>query len=303
MNAQAATLERPGLVASPSACDCHMHVFDDRFGSLVGGAATPTDAQAEDYLAVQRALGLQRVVVVQANGYGFDNRAMLDAMSFFREGARGVAVVAPDVDDVELQRLTDLGVRGVRLHLLPGGALQWSDLDAIAARVRPFGWHVQLQFDGWTLPQHVEQLRRLPVDCVIDHIGKFLDPGPPPPNDPAFKALLGLLDGGRCWVKLSAPYESSRSGPPGYDDVSPLARTLAASHGERCLWASNWPHPGRLPVPSERSDARPVAGLDRRRSDPPSYPGRQPGRAVWFRPPSTRRCRLGRLNGRAHAPR
>ena len=227
-----------------------MHVFDDRFGSLPGGAATPTGARAEDYLAVQRALGLQRVVVVQANGYGFDNRAMLDAMSCFGEGARGVAVVAPDVDDVELQWLTDLGVRGVRLHLLPGGALQWSDLDVMSARVRPFGWHVQLQFDGWTLSRHVERLRRLPVVCVIDHIGKFLDPGPPLPNDPAFKALLSLLDGGRCWVKLSAPYESSRSGPPGYDDVSLLAQALAASHGERCLWASNWPHPGRLPVPS-----------------------------------------------------
>ncbi len=250
MTEQASELERPELLAPAGACDCHMHVFDERFGSLAGGATTPSGARAKDYLPVQQALGLQRVVVVQANGYGFDNRAVLDAMTCFGEGARGVAVVAPDVGDDELQRLTDLGVRGVRLHMLPGGALQWPDLELIAARVQPFGWHVQVQFDGWTLPQHVDQLRRLPVDCVIDHIGKFLEPSPPRPNDPAFKAMLGLLDGGRCWIKLSAPYESSRSGPPAYDDVTPLARSLATSHGERCLWASNWPHPGRVPVPS-----------------------------------------------------
>ncbi len=246
-----ALIERPQLIAPAGACDCHMHVFDQRFGALAAGAVTPADAAAENYRAVQQALGLQRVVVVQANGYGFDNRGMLEAMHAFGEGARGVAVVAPDVDEAELQRLSDLGVRGARFHMLPGGALQWSDLDAVVARVRPFGWHLQVQLDGWTLPQHVAKLRALAVDCVIDHVGKYLGSGPPAPDDPAFRALLDLLDGGRCWVKLSAPYESSRSGAPGYDDVSRLARSLVASHGERCVWASNWPHPGRQPTPSD----------------------------------------------------
>ncbi|WP_418321236.1 amidohydrolase family protein [Piscinibacter sakaiensis] len=245
-----ARVDRPQLRAPAGACDCHMHVFDQRFGPLQGGAATPPAATATDYLEVQQALGLQRVIVVQANGYGFDNRAMLDAMAIFGADARGVAVVGPDTPDAEMQRLTDLGVRGARLHLLPGGALQWSDLEPLAARVRPFGWHLQLQFDGWTLPQHFERLRSLEVDCVIDHIGKFLGAPPPAPDDAVFNSLLGLLDGGRCWIKLSSPYESSRTGPPGYDDVLRLARRLAATHGERCLWASNWPHPGRVPQPS-----------------------------------------------------
>jgi D-galactarolactone isomerase len=71
-----------------------------------------------------------------------------------------------------------------------------------------------------------------------------------PPSHPAFGALLALLDGGRCWVKLSAPYETSKSGPPGYDDVSALARALVAAHAERCVWASNWPHPNIHPSPS-----------------------------------------------------
>jgi D-galactarolactone isomerase len=139
---------------------------------------------------------------------------------------------------------------GVRFHMLSGGHLQWAQLDDVAARVRPFDWHLQLQFDGWALPTHAARLHALPVDIVIDHLGKFFSQPPPRVDDPAFRALLGLLDAGRCWVKLSAPYESSRRGAPDYDDVAPLARTLAASFAERCVWGSNWPHPGRTPSPS-----------------------------------------------------
>ncbi len=62
--------------------------------------------------------------------------------------------------------------------------------------------------------------------------------------------LRKLLDSGKCWVKLSAPYETSKSGPPQYADVSALARALAAANPERCVWATNWPHPGMNPVPS-----------------------------------------------------
>jgi D-galactarolactone isomerase len=238
-------------VVPAGACDCHMHVFEPHFGGTGGQADAPAPlATAAMYRELQAQLGLQRVVVVQANRYGTDNRGMIDAMAAFGDSARGVVVIDPDTDDAKLQRLHTLGVRGVRFHMLSGGHLQWTQLDDVAARVRPFGWHLQLQFDGWTLPEHAARLRALPVDIVIDHLGKFISQPPPGVDDPAFRALLGLLDGGRCWVKLSAPYESSRLGAPGYGDVAPLARALVASFAERCVWGSNWPHPGRLPTPS-----------------------------------------------------
>ncbi|RMD63412.1 MAG: hypothetical protein D6826_05005, partial [Alphaproteobacteria bacterium] len=69
--------------------------------------------------------------------------------------------------------------------------------------------------------------------------------------DPAFRALLALIDDGRCWVKLSAPYyESTAAGPP-YPDIAALARTLVRHAPERMLWATNWPHPGAEAVPDE----------------------------------------------------
>ncbi len=78
---------------------------------------------------------------------------------------------------------------------------------------------------------------------MIDHLGRFL--GPVTTGHPAFRALLALVEAGRCWVKLSAPYETSRLGPPAYEDVGAWARALvAAAAPERLLWATNWPHPG-----------------------------------------------------------
>jgi len=242
---------RPRLAVPPGACDCHMHIFDGPFPADTQVPFAAPRATVAQYREMQAALGLQRVVVVQANGYRFDNHHVLAALAALGDSARGVVVVPSDVAETELARLTAIGVRGVRLHMLPGGALQWPELAGMAARVRPFGWHVQVQFDGHTLPEHLSALQALPVDCVIDHLGKFLGEGPPAPDAPAFRALLRLLDGGRCWVKLSGPYESSRRPAPDYDDVLPLARALVASHPERCVWASNWPHPNRDPRPSD----------------------------------------------------
>jgi len=132
--------------------------------------------------------------------------------------------------------------------MLPNGFLSWDDVRAIAARVAPLGWHVQVQLDGRDLLMYESLLRELPTDVVIDHNGKFMEPVPP--EHPAFLMLLRVLDSGRCWVKLSAPYETSKTGAPRYEDVSVLARALAKSHPERCVWASNWPHPGQNPAPS-----------------------------------------------------
>ena len=236
------------MIAYPHACDCHIHVFEDRYPLAPSATFKPPHAPASAYQVVQRLLGLSRVVVVQPTGYGFDNRCTLAALEQLGSGARGIAVVPADVSQTELTRLHRAGIRGVRFMMLSGGLLPWSSLENMAARIAPLGWNVNLQLDGRELPQHEAMLHRLPGPLVIDHIAKFL--GPTQPDSEAFLCLRRLLDKGNCWIKISAPYESSRSGPPDYTDVVPLARTLAENYPERCLWASNWPHPNVKPGPS-----------------------------------------------------
>ncbi len=44
-------------------------------------------------------------------------------------------------------------------------------------------------------------------------------------------------------MKTSAPYETSKAGPPLFADVGALAKEIIRTAPERVLWASNWPHP------------------------------------------------------------
>jgi D-galactarolactone isomerase len=194
---------------------------------------------------MQARLGLARVIVVQPNAYQDDNRVTLDAIRAIGVGARGVGVVKPGVSDAEIERLARGGIVAQRIFHLPNGAVSLAQMDEVMARVHPFGWHANIQLDGRELPQYEAQIARLPGKFVIDHTGKYLEPVAP--DHAAFKALLRLVDTGRCWVKLSAPYETSRSGAPDYEDVARLAKALARHAPERMLWASNWPHPSAPP--------------------------------------------------------
>jgi D-galactarolactone isomerase len=240
---------RPRLAAPPGACDTHMHFYDRNVPAAPGGPPLPGHFDVAAYRQVQRRLNLQRVIVVQPNAYQFDNRVTLAAIAELGNSARGVAVVDESVGDPELERMTRAGIRAQRIFELPFGAVGLARMDAIMARVHPFGWHANVQLDGRTLPQVEAQLLRLPGKFVIDHNGKFLEPVGT--DAPSFKALLRLVDSGRCWVKLSAPYETSRSGAPSYEDVGRIAKALVAHAPERMLWASNWPHPSAKDAPPD----------------------------------------------------
>lgn len=253
------------MTMPPGACDCHVHIYEDRYPLASTATFKPPHAPISAYCQMQQALGLQRVVLVQPTGYGTDNACLLDALAVMGNSARGVAVVPPDIDDVELFRLHEAGVRGVRFMLFAssGGLMDWHHLASMAERIAPLGWCVNLQFDGGEMVERGELIDSLPCKVVIDHIGRFMKPATV--RDAPFKALLTLLERGDRWIKLSGPYESSASGPPDYADVSALARALCASHPSACLWASNWPHPNRNPAPD---NAEMLAMLEHWAPDP-----------------------------------
>ena len=154
--------------------------------------------------------------------------------------ARGVAMVTGEESDGELERLAQGGITGFRFRTLPGGVLPWDKLDRMAARAQEFGWHTDIEMDGRTLPEHEAAIARLPGTLVIDHIGKFLEPVAL--DHPAVAVLMRLMENGRTYVKIAAPYDSSRSGPPDYADVAPLVAALVRAAPERLMWATNWPH-------------------------------------------------------------
>jgi len=237
------------MKAPKGTCDTHMHFYDTKL-PVAPGAFMPGEFTVEDYKALQKKLGLERVIVVQPNAYADDNGLTVASIKKVGKGAKGVGVVKADVKDAELERLTAAGIVAVRIMTFPGGMLHFDVMDHVVARVHPFGWHANIQLDGRNLPKYEAQIKRLPGKFVIDHTGKFMEPVSPDSKE--FRSLLNLVDTGRCWVKLSAPYETSKTGAPKYEDVSKLARALVKHAPERMLWASNWPHPGnRKPAPPD----------------------------------------------------
>ena len=233
------------LVAPANACDTHMHFYDRKYPLAPTAVATPPDdgSVATYRSAILRRLAITRTVVVQPTAYGLDNTCTLEGMAELgKDKARGIAVVDDKVTDAELRRLDAAGIRGVRLQMLPGGAIPWDIADAVVGRAQSIGWHTQLQMDGRLLPDRAAQILAWPGRIVIDHVGKFFEPVAV--EDAAFRCLLRLVDTGRVWIKLSAPYEVSKIGPPLYDDVGALAKALVRAAPERMMWASNWPHPG-----------------------------------------------------------
>jgi predicted TIM-barrel fold metal-dependent hydrolase len=98
---------------------------------------------------------------------------------------------------------------------------------------------VQLHLDARDLPAIGPRLARLPVHVVIDHFARVdVREGV---DQAGFKALLTLVESGRCWVKLSAPFRLGDPQAP-YAGVTPFARALVAARPDRLVWGSDWPH-------------------------------------------------------------
>lgn len=250
----------PRMSLPAGACDCHVHVYDGRFPPAPGAKLLPPDASAQDYQQLQRRIGTTRAVLVTPSTYGTDNRCMLESLAALGPEARGVAVIDGRESDAELRRLQALGVRGVRLNLWLGVSGTADELEPLARRIAPLGWHLQLLMAPDLLASLADQLRRLPVSLVFDHFGRI--PPVQAGRHAAHALLLDLLHAGRAWIKLSGSYIVS----PQHSVEDPALDELAASYlraaPERVVWGSDWPHAtassGVQPMPD---DARQVDRL------------------------------------------
>jgi len=232
----------PRFAVPAGACDCHAHVIGppEIYTYVPERSYTPPTATLEAYQSLHRILGIERAVIVQPSVHGTDNQVTLDAIAGYGANARGVAVVDAAVDDGELVRLNDGGIRGLRLNVLFGGGVGMHALEPLAERIAAMGWHIQLLLDARDLVELAPRLRRLPVPAVVDHMGHMnvangID-------HPGFQTLIDLVRDGVCWVKLSGNYRITAEGPP-FSDVIPFARALIEAGPERMVWGTDWPHP------------------------------------------------------------
>ena len=194
----------PSFDIPAGACDCHMHLFDTRYPFAGKTALTHGEATAGDYQKLKRRLGTSRCVVVQPSGYGLDHRALVGGLNALGDSSRGVAVVTPDAADHELDLFSASGIVGTRFNLVQRGATDESMLEAVAARAKPLGWHIQLHLRSADLVRLADRLSQLPVPVVLDHFARIGTNEAPPKR--VYAQLYRLMDTGNVWLKLSAPY-------------------------------------------------------------------------------------------------
>jgi predicted TIM-barrel fold metal-dependent hydrolase len=231
----------PRFKPPPGATDTHFHIFgpDKNYPLVADRRFTPPAASVESYLHLHRTLGLSQAVLVQPSSYGTDNRRQLDAAREMDIPTRVIVVVPPAMTDRELDRLYRAGARAVRFIPTQPGSLPLAQLERYAERLAALGWHIQLMLAPTHLVELAPRLEKLRCDFVIDHMGDIQ--AAQGTGQPAFQALLRLLNTGRCWTKLSAGYHASQQSPP-YPEVIPLAHALVAARPDRLLWGTDWPH-------------------------------------------------------------
>jgi predicted TIM-barrel fold metal-dependent hydrolase len=222
------------------ATDCHHHIFDPRFPRPNGRKGVW--GTVAEYRLLRRRLGLSRSIVTSPGSYEFDNSCLVDALDQLAGTSRGVAAVKLDVSDAELDRLHGHGVRGIRLYLIGDTPTAPSQFAAYAARIARLNWHIQVVANsGDALVAAESAFLELSCPLVIDHFGHVNQPEGV--GHPSMNVLRRLLDQGRTYVKLSAPYISSRVGAPTYADIDPVAIELVRAAPQRMLWGTDWPHP------------------------------------------------------------
>jgi len=235
-----------------NACDCHIHIYDDRFQIISRHRQIQAQARPEDYRLLQQRIGTSRAIIVTPGPYRTDNRVTLDAIArLCPSNSRGVAVIHPDVTDAELRKMAMEGIRGIRFTLWnPATAVtNIGMIEPLAQRINDLGWHVQIHMRADQIADAGGLLQRLPSPVVFDHMGRLPQPGAV--NHPAFKIICRMIDKGRTWVKLSGFYLDTKVGSPTYADVSEIAKTYIKAAAERLIWGSDWPHPTEKQKPDD----------------------------------------------------
>lgn len=238
-------IRSPKIEFPAGAVDCHAHVCGpaDDFPYAKERIYTPPDATLTQYRSLLAMLGIDRGVLVQPSVYGTDNRAMLAALTSYPNQFRGVAVIDPNISNTELEAMHQAGVRGIRCNVVDvadkSSGLPTAQLTALAKRIQPLGWHLELLVHVNEYPDLANIFGDFPVDLVFDHFGySHAKHGV---QDKGFQGLLELLRNNKAWVKMTGPYRICDEDLP-YADMRPFSDEVLKANSNRLVWGSDWPH-------------------------------------------------------------
>jgi predicted TIM-barrel fold metal-dependent hydrolase len=225
--------------------DAHVHVYDSTREVGTAGIVFPAAELHEGALrADMLAAKVGGAVLVQPLAYGRDHQLLVNSMKSGRYAGVGLvdaSALALDDVDQEVQRLSDLGLRGVRVHL-DEATMPISRAAARSAARLGLVLDVHVQEPAWGLLWEIADVSDGAM-VVVDHFGR--------PHDPTSSQALAFLKAleirENVALKMSGFEVISRSGFP-YLDMAQISQEALAHLGpDRLMWASNFPYcRGRL---------------------------------------------------------
>ncbi len=226
--------------------DCHFHVFEDAaiYPYTANRSYTPSLAPWAAFQSMNNIIGADRAVLVHPSVYGHDHRTLYDTLQAHPDRLRAVGVLSADTTDGEIEKLHAAGTRGTRVNILFAGGSQLADAEALALRIKPYGWHIQFLVDVAAQPEIPAWAAKLGVPVVFDHFGH---PSVPDVNNPGFKNMCALVKEGTAWVKLSGAYRVV-SPDNKWEAIAPFVDAMLATRTDRLVWGTDWPHPN-IPAP------------------------------------------------------
>lgn len=226
--------------------DSHVHVWkkDARYPWAKEAAHPPQDdASAEMLLALMKANGVSKTVIIQVIHYRWDNSYLADVLKRYPTTFRGVARVDPESPAApdDLSRLVgEQGFRGVRISPAGNAAGDW-----IAGPLMPPLWK---RCDSLKVPMTVlAPVSRMPevgrlvekfpdLTVVIDHMADS------PLDKPGMlDMLIALKRYPKVFVKVSHTWSLSRQPYPYLDSQAQVKRLYDAFGPQRLMAGTDWP--------------------------------------------------------------
>jgi predicted TIM-barrel fold metal-dependent hydrolase len=241
------------LMASPAQAteakslliDSHVHVWkhDPKYPFAEGQKVPPVDATPEMLLALMKANGVSRTVIIQVIHYRWDNRYLADVLKRYPHHFKGVCRVNPEdpANADDLSRLTEeQGFHGVRLSPAVTAAGDW-----IRGPLMPPLWRrcaelkvpMTILTGAPRLPDLVPLIEQNPdLTVVIDHMADS-----PLEHPEQLSMLLDLARYPKVYVKISHMWSLAKQSYPYPDAMDQVKRVFDGFGPKKLMWATDWP--------------------------------------------------------------
>lgn len=151
--------------------DSHFHIIDPRFPLQPNQGFLPDPYLVMDYKSETSEHDIVGGAVVSGSFQGFDTSYLIESLKILGDGFYGVANVSSELEDHELIKLDQSGVRAVRFNLKRGVSAEKGEMVKLSNKLFDnFGWHAELYVSSMELSKLSSILNEIPK-YSIDHLG------------------------------------------------------------------------------------------------------------------------------------